>query len=101
MHAKRHVRFVGGPFDGYCQSLTLDVSNILPVALIPVCRGTFRLLGGESSGGNALVTSFAVYRLEESDSAWCYRFLRALDPASVWTKKRRTARDGADEPSPP
>jgi hypothetical protein len=70
-----------------------DTSGVLPVALIPVCRDTFRLLGDEFGEGSAIVTSFAVYRLEKSPSTWRYRFLRALDPAKVWTKRRRSQCD--------
>jgi hypothetical protein len=52
-----------------------------PVALFPISRDIFRLFDGKATRSRAAITSTAVYRLACTESACCYRFVRAIKPA--------------------
>lgn len=85
MYAKCDVTFIGGPFDGHCQPVSLSASELLPVAMLPVKRSTFRLLDGQATHLDDPVTSVAVYQLDLSDELCRYQFVRSLDPEAAQT----------------
>jgi hypothetical protein len=88
MQATHLIEFVGGPFDGHVQPLSLETRSLVAVALLPVSRTVFGWLEGKSTPVGTRVTSVAVYRLEVEDGHVRYRFRRALPPV---VDERRSA----------
>lgn len=81
MLAARYIEFLGGPFDGHCQRVSLEPEELAGVALLPVSRTVFGWLEGQAQPVETRVTSVAVYHLELTGAVCRYRFHRSVAPA--------------------
>jgi hypothetical protein len=76
------VAFVGGPFDGHVQPVRILPSDLRRIAILPISRCVLLSLHGKPMQQHAPVTSFAEYRLVETDQGCCYRFVCAHHPVA-------------------
>lgn len=81
MQPVHRVEFIGGPFDGHVQRVSLNLEDMAEVALLPVSRAIYGWLHGQAKPPRARVTSMAEYHLELAGSECRYRFKRSLAPA--------------------
>jgi len=88
MQATNLIEFVGGPFDGHVQPLSLETRSLVAVALLPVSRTVFAWMEGKSNPFGTRATSIAVYHLEIEEGHVRYQFRRALPPV---VDERRSA----------
>jgi hypothetical protein len=77
------VEFVGGPFDGYRQAVSIPPDDLAPQLALPVNRTIFRLFEGRMPAKGTPITSIAFYRQDVSHGCICYRFLAARSPIRV------------------
>lgn len=73
------LRFVGGPFDGYCQAVDCSGDELQELVAFPVNENVLKLLAGVARGAERPVRSMAIYRLE---GTLRYRFVGAWPPAA-------------------
>lgn len=85
MQTTNRVEFVGGPYDGHCQTVPTPDALAATVAL-PVNRNIFRLLSGLPAAGDARTTSIAIYELELVESWPRYYFLGTTSPAEPFAQ---------------
>lgn len=74
------IEFIGGPYDGYRQTLATPFGELAEIVALPVSRDIYRLLDGETRGQGVPITSVAVYQLEKSGNSWRHRFLGGASP---------------------
>ena len=72
------VEFTGGPFDGHEQLWFASPTRLPTEVVWLVCEDAFRLLDGQCRRPTGAFTSVALYELEKANSAYRYRFVRAL-----------------------
>ncbi|HUY31461.1 MAG TPA: hypothetical protein VMV69_01675 [Pirellulales bacterium] len=75
------VEFVGGPFDGHRQPISIPPTALASMAAFPISRNIFRLLDRETGEPNAPTTSLAIYELAVVDEQPRYHFLGAASAA--------------------
>jgi hypothetical protein len=77
------LRFIGGPFDGFRQTVSATDSELPPCVALPLNREAGRLMGfrGRKSDANRV----AVYRLKTSGQDLSYHFhrMRVLEEAGT------------------
>ena len=81
--ANYFIEFVGGPFDGHLQPVSVAPKHLAAHAAVPVSEKVFRLLEGKPIDGESVITSVAVYRLYESAGVCRYQFVIAKSPADL------------------
>jgi hypothetical protein len=76
------ITFLGGPFDGHCESIAVPVEELQPETYLPVSR---QVLGVDTDPSEPVgpVTSIAIYRLEFDMDRPIYEFVRSVAPAKV------------------
>jgi hypothetical protein len=77
------IEFVGGPFDGYGQLVSVRPDDLAPDVALPVSSSIFRLLDGQPVRKNTRPTSIAFYRQDLSDGRMRYRFLGSRSPLQL------------------
>lgn len=75
------VEFVGGPFDGHRQYVSIPPETLAAKVGLPVSQNVFRLFDGRSAKPNLPTTSIAVYQLSQGCGTPRYHFLGATAPA--------------------
>lgn len=71
------IEFIGGPFDGHRQMVTIPAASLADTVALPVSRNIFRLLAGHRSVPGEVATSIAIYELDELRGRQRYFFLGA------------------------
>jgi len=80
------IEFIGGPFDGHHQSLSIPVNSLAETVALPVSRNIFRLLAGYHAAPDAPATSIAIYELEIIGSQRRYYFLGATSSSQPFAE---------------
>lgn len=80
------VEFIGGPFDGHRQALSLPADALAETVALPVSRNIFQLLAGLPNGPTAIATSVAIYELEVINDRRRYYFLGATSAAQPFAE---------------
>jgi hypothetical protein len=80
------IEFIGGPFDGHRQSLSIPVNSLAETVALPVSRNIFRLLAGYQAAPDAPATSIAIYELEIIGSQRRYYFLGATSSSQPFAE---------------
>jgi hypothetical protein len=80
------VKFIGGPFDGHCQPISIPPAALASMAAFPISRNIFHLFSGESREADAPTTSLAIYELAIVDDQPCYHFLGAASAAQPFAE---------------
>jgi hypothetical protein len=76
--SNHEFRFVGGPLDGYEQTMPFRPS---PILAFPVDRNLLAALHGNERPEESQVTSVAFYEgLEVGTRSWRFRFLKSIAP---------------------
>ena len=77
------IEFIGGPFDGHHQTLSIAPEELAPEAVMPVSRNMFRLMEARVPTRSEPLTSIAIYRRDESADGCRYRFVAARSPTQL------------------
>lgn len=80
------IEFIGGPFDGHRQSLSIPVNSLAETVALPVSRNIFRLLAGYQAAPEAPATSIAIYELEIIGGQRRYYFLGATSSSQPFAE---------------
>ena len=80
------IEFIGGPFDGHRQTVSIPVASLADTVALPVSRNIFRLLAGQSSMPGDAATSIAIYELEELHGRQRYYFLGATSSSQPFAE---------------
>ncbi|HVX64808.1 MAG TPA: hypothetical protein VHC19_29590 [Pirellulales bacterium] len=86
------VEFIGGPFDGHRQALSIPADSLADTVALPVSRNIFQLLAGQPNAPMAPATSVAIYELEVINDRRRYYFLGATSAAQPFAE---TVKPGA------
>lgn len=82
------VEFVGGPFDGYRQSISFASDQLATIAALPVNANVLRMIAGQPRSERTPASSVAVYELDRDGGEVRYRYLFARSakefPNEVW-----------------
>ena len=81
------IEFIGGPFDGHRQTVSIPVASLADTVALPVSRNIFRLLSGCNSVPGEAATSIAIYELEELHGQQRYYFLGATSSSQPFAEK--------------
>ena len=84
--SKCTIEFIGGPFDGHQQPLTIAPGDLATEAVMPVSQDMFRLMEGRTPTRSEPLTSLAVYRREDPADACRYCFVAARSPTQLQTE---------------
>ena len=71
------LEFVGGPFDGYSQIFSMDLTDLARRVALPVNENVFLMLDGKVKGPAAPSKTVAIYDLHYKDGDCKYYFLGA------------------------
>jgi cobyrinic acid a,c-diamide synthase len=72
------IEFVGGPFDGHVQYVSLQPSELMELVTLPVNENVLRLVNGEPIGQRAAATSLATYERDLDLQSPRYYFLGSI-----------------------
>lgn len=86
------LKFVGGPFDGFYDSISSDVQLPTCVAL-PVNATSGRIFG--INVGNAASSRVAIYRLHREEGLSSYEFERMSESEEIARRGQRLTQDNA------
>ncbi len=100
MAASILVEFIGGPFDGHRQMLSLPADSLAETVALPVSRNIFQMLAGHSHAVEAPVTSVAIYELEVLDDRRRYFFLGATSATQPFTESGNPGTPGEFQSGP-
>jgi len=75
------VEFIGGPFDGHRQPISIPPTALASMAAFPISHNIFRLLNNEADVPDAPPSSLAIYELAVVDEQPRYHFLGAASAA--------------------
>jgi hypothetical protein len=75
------VEFIGGPFDGHRQPISIPLTALAAMAAFPISRNIFHLFDGVSREPDAPTTSLAIYELAVVDEQPRYHFLGSASTA--------------------
>ena len=81
------IEFIGGPFDGHRQTVSIPVTSLADTVALPVSRNIFRLLSGCNSVPGESTTSIAIYELEALHGKQRYYFLGATSSSQPFAEK--------------
>ena len=76
-----HVDFIGGPFDGHRQPISIPPAALASMAAFPISQNVFRLLNNEASEPDSPTRSLAIYELAIVDEQPRYHFLGSASAA--------------------
>ena len=68
------LEFVGGPFDGHHQTISVPAEELAQTVALPVNDNVFRMLEGKLRGPAQPSRTVALYELSHH-AGWQYRFL--------------------------
>ena len=77
------LEFIGGPYDGYKQSVAIPHENLLEVVSLPVNRNVLQVIQGEAPGRESPTRSVAHYELRNEDGQWQYHYVRSYPPGEL------------------
>lgn len=80
------IEFIGGPFDGHRQMVSIPAASLADTVALPVSRNIFRLLAGHRSVPGEPATSIAIYELDELRGRQRYFFLGATSSAQPFAE---------------
>ncbi|HEV3022916.1 MAG TPA: hypothetical protein VGX76_10625 [Pirellulales bacterium] len=75
------VEFIGGPFDGHRQPISIPPTALASMAAFPISRNIFHLFDNEADEPAAPTTSLAIYELAVVEDQPRYHFLGAAAEA--------------------
>ena len=81
--AQYQIEFIGGPFDGHLQDISLAPGELAEMVLLPVNENMLRMVQGQHRGPKAVPTSVAMYSLEQHEGRWRYRYGWAASPDAL------------------
>lgn len=76
------IEFIGGPFDGYVETLSTRPENLPDHLVCYISRSTFRGLSGQETRQFS-ATSIAIYSRVLRHDEWAYVFAKAVAPRRV------------------
>ena len=85
MLSRNRVEFMGGPYDGHCQSVP-SAEALADTVALPVNRNIFRMLSGLPATENVRTTSIAIYELEMVEDSPRYYFLGTTSAAEPFAQ---------------
>lgn len=88
-HGVQEVEFVGGPLDGYRQTMRQFSDDWQEVIVIPVNVNVFRLLAGLPLVSKSPASSCAVYELRKHKAERRYQFTEAKSPKEFDRENQR------------
>ena len=71
------IEFIGGPFDGHRQTISIPAESLAETVALPVRRNIFQMLNGQTGAPDTPTTSIAIYELEVIHGRRRYYFLGA------------------------
>ena len=69
------LEFMGGPYDGYTQVVSIPQENLLAMVSLPVNRNVLQVIQGDPPGAESPTRTVAMYELHEAPFGWRYQFL--------------------------
>jgi hypothetical protein len=71
------IEFIGGPFDGHVQSVSLPPRELIDVVALPVNSNVLHMVNGEPVGEKSPASSIAVYERDSATAPPRYRYVGA------------------------